>query len=1063
MSKVMKATSTGELLARMVGEYRSKGSIFEIGESVMQRAFALEARSPGFRLLGATVSLPVGPAAGPHTQIAPNIIAAYLAGARVFELKTVQENDRLDIDKPCIDALDEGYNVEWSTELSLEDARAEYLRAWGAIHLLEALFSRGASGRFLFNLSVGYTLEGIKGERVDAFIEGMRSPEGSEVWREITEGLSRAAAGPELARAFGGEAARRARQAAESLPASPVHSVTLSTMHGCPPDEIERIGRYLIGEKGLSTFVKLNPTLLGFDHARAILDETGWSAVRVEPEIFAKDLQFVDALALIASLSAAAVERGVGFGIKLSNTLAAVNEKGRLPGKEMYLSGRALFPLTTALAAELSAAVPSPLPFSFCAGVNERNAADCLFAGLGPLTAATELLKPGGYARLLSMAEAALGALEAGIPPQPDTGALVALAGSALERSEYRGDWKEGTTAIAKSLPLFDCFAAPCIEACPVNQKAPAYIRTLAAGRPAEALEIVLADNPLPTVTGLLCDHACMSACARVDYEGPIAIRAVKLACAQGAEIPAEGRAAVAGKGRTAVFGAGPAGLACAHYLALAGYPVALFDPAAQAGGVVANIIPRFRISPEQIAHDVERIRSLGVELRLGWRGSVDLSALRAEGFTSFVIASGAPLARAMELAGSGVPTVDALAFLAECRGDPLAYAEAAEVMVAGGGNTAMDAARVAARLAARPHVRLLYRRTRVEMPADREELEAALAEGVELRELSLPVGLAPGRVESEVMRLGEPDRAGRRTPVATGRRESYRCDLLVTAVGESPDRGLFARLGIAVDGAGRPLFDPATLATSLPGVYVAGDAARGPSSIIRAEADGRAAARAILAAAGVVQGSSDAAGGPSGAAGGGSTGSPIGPVGIAPRPIASILADRGRLLASKPVGETEFVAREAERCLSCDVVCLRCVEVCPNRANVALPVRGGGCFSQSLQILHIDDLCNECGNCGFFCPYEGEPYRGKPTLFSSAESLEKSRNDGFVFLDSQRGREILLRSGGISLRVAASAEALSAAERNASSGEMASLLALARDLLAEHAYLIPGGKHAAL
>ncbi len=1051
----MKAASLRYLLARMTGEYRAKRSIFEIGESVMKRAFELEARSPGFELLGSAISLPVGPAAGPHTQIAPNIVAAYLAGARVFELKTVQEKDRLDIEKPCIDALDEGYNVEWSTELSLEDARAEYLRAWAAIHLLEALFSRGAKGRFLFNLSVGYTLEGIKSRRVDEFIEGMRSPEGSSVWDEVTEELRAAAASPALARAFGAEAARRAREAAERLPAAPIHSVTLSTMHGCPPAEIERIGRYLIAEKGLSTFIKLNPTLLGHDHVRAILDETGWDAIRIEPPVFEKDLQFADALALIASLGDAARQKGVGFGIKLSNTLAAVNVKGRLPGKEMYLSGRALFPITTELAAELAAALPRPLPFSYCAGVNERNAADCIAAGLGPLTAATELLKPGGYARLLAIAEAAVGALEAGAPQRPDTGALVALARAALERAEYRGDWKQGTTAIAKSLPLFDCFAAPCVEACPVNQKAPAYIRTLAAGRSTEALGIVLVDNPLPTVTGLLCDHACMTACARVDYEGPVAIRAVKLACAQSAEIPAERPPAVKGKGRAAIFGAGPAGLACAHYLALAGYPVVLFDRAASAGGVVTNVIPRFRIAPEQIAHDVERIRAEGAEFRFGSSGVSELERLRGEGFTSFVIASGAPVSRAMRLAGSGVRTVDALEFLAQCGQDPDGYASAAEVLVAGGGNTAMDAARVAARLPGRPRVKLLYRRTRAEMPADREELEAALAEGVELCELSLPVRLEPGLVAAEVMLLGEPDDSGRRAPLPSGRQETYRCDLLVTAVGESPDRRLFEGLGIAVGENGRPAFNPTSLETALPGVYVAGDAARGPSSIIRSEADGRTVAREILAAAAVASQPFAAVGIAAGAA-----------ADVPPRPFSAILADRGRLLASKVAFDADFVAREAERCLSCDVVCLRCVEVCPNRANVALPVHGEGRFSQGLQILHIDDLCNECGNCGFFCPYEGEPYRGKPTLFSSERGLQESQNDGFAFVDSALGREIVLRVRGASMRVPASkpdAPAVAAAEGSGAAASLASLLALARVVLAEHPYLIPGEAHDAL
>ncbi|HBE46759.1 MAG TPA: putative selenate reductase subunit YgfK, partial [Spirochaetaceae bacterium] len=138
----MKTTSLPALLTRMAGEYLAKRTIFEIPEATWLDVFAQESESPGITVMSANVSIPLGPAAGPHTQIAPNLVAAYLSGARVFELKTVQENDHLDIDKPCIDALDEGHNVEWSTELSLDQAREEYINAWIAINLLARIFSR---------------------------------------------------------------------------------------------------------------------------------------------------------------------------------------------------------------------------------------------------------------------------------------------------------------------------------------------------------------------------------------------------------------------------------------------------------------------------------------------------------------------------------------------------------------------------------------------------------------------------------------------------------------------------------------------------------------------------------------------------------------------------------------------------------------------------------------------------------------------------------------------------------------------------------------------------------
>jgi len=254
MSKIMKTTALPALFERIAGEYTTKRSIFEIPESTWLDLFEQEAESAGMPIMASTISIPLGPAAGPHTQIAPNLIAAYLSGARVFELKTVQENDHLDIDKPCIDALDEGYNVEWSTELSLEEARIEYINAWLVINLFARIWSHKPSD-FLFNMSVGYTLEGLKSAKMEAFIEGMRRPETGSYWERALEELKSFVESPLFMQAFGSQALEKARSIAEHMPVRPVHSVTLSTMHGCPPEEIERIGRYLIEEKGFDTYI----------------------------------------------------------------------------------------------------------------------------------------------------------------------------------------------------------------------------------------------------------------------------------------------------------------------------------------------------------------------------------------------------------------------------------------------------------------------------------------------------------------------------------------------------------------------------------------------------------------------------------------------------------------------------------------------------------------------------------------------------------------------------------------------------------------------------------------
>ena len=468
MSKVMKTTALSALLSRVAGEFKAKDSMYEIPATLFRGIFELEADSPGLSVMSGRASLPIGPAAGPHTQIAPNILAAYLSGARVFELKTVQANDRLDIDKPCIDALDEGHNVEWSTELTLEEARKEYINAWLSVNLFSFLMSRKPND-FFFNMSVGYTLDGIMSEKVDAFIEGMRRPETTSYWTQAMGELEKFIAGETFARAFGDAAAEKARTLAAHMPVRPVHSVTLSTMHGCPPDEIERIGRYLIEEKGFDTYIKLNPTLLGFDEARTILDKLGWDDISIKRESFEHDLQFDGALALIKRLGEAAQAKGRRFGIKLSNTLANANSGTNLPGAERYMSGRALFPITVRLAAKLTKALPDPgTRISYCGGVSALNAADLIKAGLGPLTVATDILKPGGYQRLAQIAREVVGALPLPLElGSTDGSALEALADAALERPEYRKGWKAGRVSIAKKLPLHDCFAAPCIEACP--------------------------------------------------------------------------------------------------------------------------------------------------------------------------------------------------------------------------------------------------------------------------------------------------------------------------------------------------------------------------------------------------------------------------------------------------------------------------------------------------------------------------------------------------------------------------------------------------------------------
>lgn len=1057
-NKDMKPQSMQATLEQIAGEWLKKQSIYDIPAETIRRVIELELSSPGVSVHGVPVPIPMGPAAGPHTQLTGNLIAAWACGSRVFELKTVQKMDSLEIDKPCIDALDEGYNVEWSTELSLEQARQEYLKAWILLRILGALLSE-KPGNFIFNMSLGYTLEGIQTPKMGAFIEGMRYPSATPFWQEALAETETALKSPLFEQAFGSAAVRRARSIAAAFQDghydTPVHSVTLSTMHGCPPEEMEAIGRYLLTEKSFDTYIKLNPTLLGYDEVRHILDSTGWHRIELSRETFAKDLQFNAALDLLHSLYKVAKDHNRIFSVKLSNTLANHNTDERLPGSERYMSGRPLFPITISLAAKLAKHLKIPLDFSYCGGISSHNASACLEAGLSPLTLATELLKPGGYLRLEPIARDLVRTLKGDIKNQPSADKFTELAKQALRDPYYRGDYKQGHTHIAKSLPVTDCFAAPCVSACPAHQEAPRYIKAMGRGESEKALAIILRDNPLPHITGVLCDHVCMTSCSRVDYEGPVQIRAVKLETARSAkamtQMPAGIEERVPLPIKVAIWGAGPGGLACAHYLALAQIPVTVFDRASEIGGIPSRIIPRFRISRADIMADIERIKAMGVQFRLQAPSVPDWERLQQEGYTALVLATGATRGKLLELKGDGIPQVHALDFLeaAHVKNGSGSYEGLYQglrsVVVVGGGNTAMDAARIAIRLPGKPAVHLLYRRSLDEMPADREEFQAALADGVQYHPLSLPEEIIQGgtlRVRN--MRLGQRDDQGRRRPEPTNETWDLPCDLIISAIGELPDTELFTKLGIPLWTTGPrqslPQVDEQTMESPRRGVFVIGDARRGPASIISAEADGRDAAFAILRQAGLE------------------------PERLSlPKPQIDreALSRRGEILESLSPDNPDFAEREAARCLSCGSACLRCVEVCPNRANIAIPVPTGGAspFSQGLQIIHIDDLCNQCGNCGFFCPYEGKPYEEKSTLFSNSSALEQSTNPGFAFIYTEAGKgekpALLVRTNK-ALLAPAGPEKLDYKDWQAKTSTDP-IIALAWQILKEHPYLLSG------
>ena len=947
MSELMTPIPFRELMTWITTEYRRDGAVFGVHKPYKAGVKKLP-------IFGEAIETPFGPAAGPNTQLAQNIIAGYFAGARFFELKTVQKMDGADlaacINRPCILAEDECYNCEWSTELYVQQAFEEYVKAWCALKIMAKVYGLGDPNGFVFNMSVGYDLAGIQGEKIDTFLNGMVDASKTPIFQECIAVLKEF---------FPGES-----DYIDTITPHVSGSVTVSTLHGCPPDEIERIASYLLEKKHLHTFVKCNPTILGYETARSILDSMGYDYIAFDDHHFKEDLQYSDAVPMFHRLQALADKEGLEFGLKLSNTFPVDVKAGELPSEEMYMAGKSLFPLTTTMAAMMAKEFGGKLRLSYAGGADAFNI-DKLFAcGIWPITMATTELKPGGYQRFTQIGDK-LDALDFKPFTGVDVVGIEALSLAARsDKYHVKAIKPLPRRKLYEKVPLLDCFTAPCKGGCPIHQDIPEYIELCRKGEYASALRLITEKNPLPFITGTICAHNCMTKCMRNYYDEPVNIRATKLVAAEKGYDAYMSKitppAPVTDGRKVAVIGGGPTGMSAAYFVGRAGIPVTLFEKADRLGGIVRQVIPAFRISDEAIDKDVALMEKMGVEVKLNTEAP-SVAELKAQGYTHIFFAVGAWKAGRLDIPGNVVPVIGWLRDMKAGKDVSLGH-----VAVVGGGNTAMDAARAALRAGAKSST-LVYRRTKKYMPADAEELEMAIADGVEFLELVAPVEQKDGKLICEKMKLGDPDDKGRRKPVPTGEMVEIPCDTVVSAVGEKVESEVFTRNGITVDEKGIPAFK-----TNLEGVYAGGDAMRGPATVVEGIADAQYFANAVIGEAHKF---------------------------AIP---AKAVATREEAVAKKGV-LCESAKCEGDRCLTCNVVCQVCADVCPNRANVVIELPDG-----RQQILHVDRMCNECGNCAVFCPYDSAPYREKFTLFLTREGFDESvNNQGFLPLG---GKKVLVR-----------------------------------------------------
>jgi len=440
------------LWQRAVLEFEREGKIFDLPRD--RFFYGLPGLDLSVSFQGQRAATPLGPAAGPHGQMAQNIVLSWLGGSRIIELKTVQILDHLRIPRPCIDAASVGYNVEWSQELTLDQSLREYVSAAMFVEMLKASGLLGAvPGETVFDMSVGYNLEGIRSAVVSGWIASMKNA--APLINDLRRNLP-------------------ARYRDLNFSSTISDTISLSTFHGCPAQEIEGIVTFLLREMGCHVCIKLNPTLLGRTELEHLLyGVMGYREIQLHGPAFENDLQFDEAIDLIPRLQAVAGSCGRHLAVKFTNTLVVKNHKGVFRDELMYLSGPPLHVLALNLARKFRGRVE--VPASFSGGLDSHNMATVVALGFVPATTCTDLLRPGGYGRLVRYLQnlgtemRALGT--ASIPEYVCRfqGREEELVAQATANPRYGWEHNKGAPRkIGSKLWLYDCINCDkCVPVCP--------------------------------------------------------------------------------------------------------------------------------------------------------------------------------------------------------------------------------------------------------------------------------------------------------------------------------------------------------------------------------------------------------------------------------------------------------------------------------------------------------------------------------------------------------------------------------------------------------------------
>ncbi len=533
--------------------------------------------------------------------------------------------------------------------------------------------------------------------------------------------------------------------------------------------------------------------------------------------------------------------------------------------------------------------------------------------------------------------------------------------------------------------PTGDCVylvPAPCQMACPAGIDIPTYVTLIGQGKDAEAIEVIREDNPFPWVCGLVCTRPCEFMCVRGQIDKPVSIKFLKAFAAERAM--SENRyknpkKAPAIDKKVAVIGAGPGGMSAAYYLALKGYSVRVIEALPVAGGMIMVGIPRYRLPREVIDREVSMLEDLGVEFVYNTRFGEDvtLKQLKKEGFEAFLFAIGAHNAYKLRIPGeTDYPQVfDSIKLLKDVAlGDR--HIPGKRVVIIGGGNVAIDAARTCLRLGCE-EVTIAYRRTRTEMPADEEEVEQAEEEGVKLSFLTIPVEITgkDGRVQAlKCIRaeLVEQEGSSRMSPVPVMGSEYFiDVDAVISAIGQQVDHQCLAELpDLTWTRRNTISVDMANMTTGQAGIFAVGDAVTGPATVIEAIGGGKKAADSIdRYFSGIPQRRTPPV--PIRRARTDWIEMPASTKMVVKRPEMDLLSiDRRRTMFQQvELGYTEKQAREeASRCLRCDICrrCGECVRVCRDEMKIDALHFGYMNFDHPVEtdFRKTEEKCIVCGAC---------------------------------------------------------------------------------------------------